>query len=224
MHPPSPSPHPASPRCPLHSISQTFHFCLSLFLHSLPYPSPAHVGKYICRQQKAHSLPLPLSFLAPSLFLSLSLSLPLPLRHPTHVISTGCLSHAPAFQPAAANKPLCERSERERERGREERNLVTVRKLNLERLSACYNKALGTLSVALKWKITSLSHTPAPRPPPLDRHGAQGSLQVSGLKQKREPFHSSRSTSVDDDCEALLPRRALKGIALPLSDAGQSSL
>lgn len=72
VHPPSPSPHPASPRCPLRSISETFHFCLSLFLHSLPYPNPDHVGKYICRQQKADSLPL--SFLAPSLFLSLSLS------------------------------------------------------------------------------------------------------------------------------------------------------
>lgn len=150
-------PHPPSPRCPLYSISQTFHLSLSFSLSfpaQPPVSPPAHVGKYICRQQKADSLPL--SFSSP----------PPPLRHPTHVISTGCLSHAPAFQPAAANEPLCERTERERQRGREERNPVTVRKLNLERLSACHNKAHGTHSVALKWKITSPGHTPASFLPP----------------------------------------------------------
>lgn len=128
---------------------------LSLFLHSLLYPPQLML----------------VNISADSRRLTLSRSLfprpPPPLRHPTHVISTGCLSHAPAFQPAAANEPLCERTERERQRGREERNPVTVRKLNLERLSACHNKAHGTHSAALKWKITSLGHTPASFLPPL---------------------------------------------------------
>lgn len=123
-----------------------FHFSnippLSLFLHRLLYPPQLML----------------VNISADSRRLTLS---PPPLRHPTHVISTGCLSHAPAFQPAAANEPLCERTERERQRGREQRNPVTVRKLNLERLPACHNKAHGTHSAALKWKITGLGHTPA---------------------------------------------------------------
>lgn len=166
MHPPSTSPTLHLPDAPC--IPFLKHSTSLSFPAQTPVSPPAHVGKYICRQQKADSLPLP----------------PPPLRHPTHVISTGCLSHAPAFQPAAANEPLCERTERERQRGREERNPVTVRKLNLERLSACHNKAHGTQSAALKWKITSLGHTPASFLSPLILVELRGRCKSVGRNRK----------------------------------------
>lgn len=128
------APHPSSSPIPLHfSNIPPLPLCsLPLLLSCTPSCIAAsliaHVGKYICRREKGDSL---------SLSVSRSLSLPLSVppvlslspffpptlspRHPTNVISTGCLclSRAPAFQPAAANEPLCERKKREREGGNE---------------------------------------------------------------------------------------------------------
>ena len=82
---------------------------------------------------------------------------------------------------------------------------MTLRKLNLERLSSCNNEAHPTHSVAVKWKITGLGATAAPTPHThANSCGAQGSPRVSGLKQNREPFHSPCFTCVDDDCESSL--------------------
>lgn len=98
---------------------------------------------------------------------------------------------------------------------------MTVRKLNLERLSACHNKAHGTHSAALKWKITSPGHTPASSLPPRSSWSSEVAAS-QWAETEKGPFHSSCSASVDDDCEALLLPGELKGIALPLWDTGQS--